>query len=249
MTQSQGVMTPNASKAPNTAPVLKIILAITGGIAGLVSIGLLIGGIALVVVHTTQRDDAGFLTSPDYEMETDSFAIVSGDIDLGSFPDAWWPEDTGKVKLNADPVGTRPIFIGIGPSDDVDRYLSGVALDEVTDLGARRDDVDYRSTSGGAPITRPADQTFWVAASQGIGPQQFEWELESGEWKLVLMNADGSAGVTAEVEAGVKIGVLLPIGIGFLVAGVLGLVVTFILLAVMLRVGRKRDGVEAGPTA
>ncbi len=242
MTQSQGVITPNASRAPNTTPVVKILLAIAGGFAGLVAIGLLFGGVLLVVVHTTQRNDDGFLTSPDYDLSTDQYALVSGEIDLASHPGDWWPADPGTVKFNVDPVDGKSVFVGIGPESDVDAYLSSVAFDEITSLGARRGDVKYRTRSGGAPASLPGEQNFWVEASQGTGEQVLEWELENGKWKLVLMNADGSRGIRTDVEAGAKIGILLPIGIGLIVAGVVGLIVTAVLLTVAVRLGRSKNG-------
>lgn len=241
MAQNAGAINPNVSRTPNTNSVVKIILAIAGAIAGLVAIALLAGGIALVVVHATARNDDGFLTSPVYDMGTDSYALVSEDIDLASHPGDWWPSDPGKVWFNVDPVGTQAIFIGIGPASEVDQYFSGVSLDEVTGLGVDRDDVDYRSRSGGAPTSLPGDQEFWVAASQGTGDQEMEWELDKGEWKLVFMNADGASGLQADVEAGVKISILLPIGIGLIVAGIVGIVVTVVLMVVMVRVGRTKQ--------
>lgn len=244
MTQSQGVMTPDVSRRPGTTPVVKILLAIAGAIAGLLAIGLIIGGIALVAVHSTQRDDDGFLTSPQYDMRTGRYALVSGDVDLASRPGDWWPSDPTKVKFNVDAIGTRAVFIGIGLASEVEQYLSGVSFDEVTSLGTDRDDVKYKSSGGVAPASLPGDQEFWVAASQGVGAQVLEWELDKGEWKLVLMNADGASGLRADVEAGVKINILLPIGIGLIVAGLVGLVVTVVFLVLAIRIGRQKDRVR-----
>ncbi len=247
MWQSQGAITPNVSRAPNTTPVIRILLAVAGATTGLLTIGLLIVGIALVVIHATQRDDDGFLISPDYEMQTDRYALVSGGIDLASHPGDWWPSDPGTVRFNVSPASTRAIFMGIGPASEVDTYFAGVSLDKVTSLGARSDDVDYETQNGGAPVSLPGDQPFWVAASQGIGAQELEWELDQGEWKLVMMNADGSSGLQADVEAGVKISILLPIGIGLTVAGTIGALVTVLLLVLAIRIGRTKN--QLGVTA
>ena len=91
----------------------------------------------------------------------------------------------------------------------------------------------------------PGTQGFWVEASQGTGTQVLEWELERGNWKLVLMNADGSRGIRADIEAGVKIGILLPIGIGLIMAGLVGLAVTAVLLTVAVRMGQRTNGTAA----
>ena len=217
----------------------KILLAIAGAIIGLVAIGLLVGGVALAVVHGTQRDDNGFLTSPVYDVRTNGYALVSTGVDLASHPGDWWPSDPATVRFSVDPVGTKPVFVGIGRASEVDEYMSGVAHDEVTALGGRRSDVTYRPSTGGAPSALPGAQPFWVAASQGQGEQLLEWDLEKGEWKLVVMNADASGVLRADVEAGAKVGFLLPIGIGLIVTGVLFGGLTAALLIIALSGNRK----------
>jgi hypothetical protein len=196
----------------------KIIAAIVAVIIGLVAVGLLVGGGALVWAHTTQRDADGFLESPTYDMETDGYALTSGDVDLASRPGDWWPGDLADVRFEA--VGDQPVFVGIGPSDDVNSYLGDVARDEVTHLG-RASDIGYRSHSGSAPATPPGDQDFWVAASEGTGTQSITWDVTSGEWSVVVMNADASADVMVAVTAGARIGILLGLGIGMLIFGLL----------------------------
>jgi hypothetical protein len=47
------------------------------------------------------------------------------------------------------------------------------------------------------------------------------WELERGSWSVVVMNADGSAGVAVGFEAGARIPLLAGIGIGLLIGGLL----------------------------
>ena len=67
----------------------------------------------------------------------------------------------------------------------------------------------------------PGEQRIWVASAEGSGRQTLTWDVEGGNWSIVLMNADGSRGVEADVRIGVKINVLpwiiLGVGIGALV--------------------------------
>ncbi len=72
------------------------------------------------------------------------------------------------------------------------------------------------SQAGGAPAEPPGTQRFWAASAQGPGVQRLEWELESGRWAVVVMNADASRGVGADVSVGVKVDWVLPLGIGLL---------------------------------
>ena len=48
---------------------------------------------------------------------------------------------------------------------------------------------------------------------------ELTWEVESGDWTVVLMNADASRGVDVDARLGIKVDWLLPALIGLLVAG------------------------------
>jgi hypothetical protein len=64
-----------------------------------------------------------------------------------------------------------------------------------------------------------------VASVSGSGEQTLDWTIERGEWALVIMNADGSPGVSADVRFGVKtLSVLLPIGLASLAVGLVALI-------------------------
>ena len=196
----------------------KIIAIVVAVILGLAAVGMVVGGGALIWAHTTQRDADGFLESPTYNLESAGYALASGDIDLASRPGDWWPGDLAdaRFEVRADDGGS--VFVGIGPSDAVDSYLSGVAHDEVTRLG-RVTDIEYRSFSGTEPGLAPAETGFWVASAEGEGTQTITWDVAAGEWSVVVMNADAGAGVTVTMTAGARIGILLGLGIVVLVLG------------------------------
>ena len=67
----------------------------------------------------------------------------------------------------------------------------------------------------------PAGQTIWAASVQGTGPQTLDWDGEGGEWSVVVMNADGSAGVDAQLTFGAHVPHLTWIGIGGAIGGAL----------------------------
>ncbi len=197
----------------------KIIAAILGSLAALAAVGLIFGGAVLAWAYGTQRDAEGFLTSPTYELTTTNYALVSGDVDLASRPGDWWPSGVATIKLDIARTDGGPVFVGIGPATDVAGYLSGVATDEITDLGASSTDVTYRATEGAAPAAPPANEAFWTVSATGPGLQTLEWDLAQGEWTVVVMNADASPLVAVDAEAGARVGVLLGIAIGLLLFG------------------------------
>jgi len=197
----------------------KILALIFGVIVALIAFALVLGGGALMWAHATQRDAEGFITSPDYRLETSRHALASGAVDVAVVPADWWPSDLLDVRFVAARADSEMVFVGIGASDDVAGYLSGVAYDEVTHL-ERRTDIGYEPHEGGAPSAPPGDQAFWVASAQGTGTQSVTWDVERGSWTVVVMNADAAAGVAVDFEAGARVGWLFPVALGLLIAGV-----------------------------
>jgi hypothetical protein len=49
-----------------------------------------------------------------------------------------------------------------------------------------------------------------------------EWDITSGRYSVVLMNADGTSPIDADVSLGVKVpGVVNAVGVGLLVSGII----------------------------
>jgi len=211
----------------------KVVALIVGILLVLPGIAMLLGGAGLTIAYGVARDDDGYFDFDLDRLQTPTAAIVSGDIDFFSEPgEPDWVIDflDLDVRIAADSVDDGELFVGIGPTEDVDAYLDGVAHDEVTDLddGA----PDYRRTDGDRQPAPPGEQTFWAEQSSGIDPV-LEWEADDGEWTVVLMNADGSVGVASDVEVGAKSGLVLAVAIGMLVGGLvlLGLGVFLVVVA------------------
>jgi hypothetical protein len=201
----------------------RIVLVVLGSIVALLGVALLAGGGTLLWVDQSKRDDDGYLTTPTERFSTSSYAITTESIDLvdadTDSPDWALSQDVlGKVRLRGESEGGE-IFLGIGPTRDVESYLGGVEHDEVANLEFDPFAVDYRKTSGEAPSGPPTEQDFWGASAVGAGIQTATWEVEEGEWSVVVMNADGSAGVSADLSAGAEADFLLWLAIGLLVAG------------------------------
>ena len=209
-----------SSPARDRAPVGRIVLTVVGALIIVISIGLGALGGFLTWAYATQRDSEGFFTSSTEHFETATYAITSENIDLGVEPGSGDRHfDLGHlatVRFRIASSTGAPVFIGIGREPDVDRYLAAVAHDEIDSVHFAPFRVTYRLQSGGPPSTRPSAQRFWDASAHGPGLQRLEWEVKSGRWAVVVMNADGSRGVAADASAGVKSDWVLPLGIGLL---------------------------------
>ncbi len=197
----------------------RVVLVVVGAIAGVIAFGLLAGGCALTVVDQTQRDDDGFLMSPTKDFSSSTYAVVSesADLDMGG---GEWALDAflGTVRIRSE--SERPVFVGIGPAVEVDRYLRGVERDLVDDLDSSGD-PEYSLRPGAAPAGPPGSETFWAASASGSGEQTLDWDPEDGLWRVVLMNEDASRGVSSDMSIGAELDSVLWIGISLLVVGAL----------------------------
>jgi hypothetical protein len=212
----------------------RVIGMVFSSIGALLGIALLLGGLALVGAHAFARDDDGYYTSDREHLQSAAFAIATDDLDLDFGAGGWTPGDLlGTVRVRAEGAGGDPIFLGIAPTSDVDRYLSGVGHSELTDFA--HGDPTYDVQPGRAPQGRPGAQNFWVSQTQGGGDQTVSWDVESGNWSVVVMNADAARGVSVDADAGVKIGWLLWVGIGLAIVGAL---LTAGCVILVLRIGR-----------
>lgn len=201
----------------------RIVALVIGCLLVLPALALLFGGGALGLGYAFGRGDDGYFDTTIDRLASSGVAITAEDITFAADPGSPdWVLDVldADVRLRASNSTERNLFIGIGREADVDRYLAGVAHDEITDLV---DDLDpvYRTWPGTSTIAPPADQGFWAASATGPGDLELEWEATSGSWSAVLMNADGSPGVIADVNVGAKAAFVLPLALMMLGAGVL----------------------------
>jgi hypothetical protein len=213
----------------------RAVLVVAGSLAALVGFALLVSGAVLGWAHATQRDDAGYYASGTHRVESAGYAVTSEHIDLGTDvrDGDWFPfDELGTVRLDAVDPGGAPLFVGIGPSDAVDRYLADVAHHQVDSMSVRPREVDYRARPGDAVPEPPGEQGFWAASATG---ETLRWEVEGGDWTVVVMNPDGTAGVDAEVSVGIRTDLLAPIAVALAVAGLLGLGVAGAFLVLALR--------------
>jgi hypothetical protein len=223
----------------------RVIGMVFTSIGGLIGLTLLLGGIAVVAAHLLARDDDGYYTSDREQLESATYAITSEEIDLGADADDWAPEGLlGEVRIRVE--SDEPVFVGIGPDVDVARYLGSVGYDELTDFDDGEAQFDLHQ--GGRPRTPPGGQDFWAAEAEGSGEQALIWDADFGRWTAVVMNADGTGGLTLEADAGVKLDWAVWAGLGLLV---LGLLMSAGAVVVILAIGRRasRDSPTDEPRA
>jgi hypothetical protein len=213
-----------------------IALVVTGALASLFAAGLLaFGGLALW--GDSQKDSDGYLSTATHQFETGTRALATEnlDVDLGDGDFIAESNDLGKVRVEADSHGEKPLFVGVARTSDVENYLAGVSHTTLTDVDTSPFDADYDDHAGARHPVAPADSHIWAASEQGSGKQTLNWEIEDGDYSVVVMNADGSAGVDADISTGANVPFLDEIGWTALGSGGFVLVVGIALLVMGIR--------------
>jgi hypothetical protein len=198
-------------------------------VALLAAVVLAVAGVA-IWTDVAKRDGSGYVSANAHRYATPTRAIATDEVTIGTeLPKSL----IGKVRLQA--TSEKPVFVGIARKATVDTYLAGASHATAKDIDLDPFKVTYVTHSGSASPGRPASQTFWAASAVGTHAAHLTWKLKSGSWSIVVMNADGSPGVSADVTAGAKIAWLLWAGIGIAVLGTLLLAVAALMLVRGLR--------------
>jgi hypothetical protein len=196
--------------------------AIAGGwvLAALAVTSIVLGG-ALLAVHSSKRDAHGFYATGQTQLRTPTHALVADRLDANG--PSWLLRESrlGTIRVQATGSASRPVFVGVAKTSQIDAYLRGVAQDELTDFEIDPFSVDYERHPGSATPATPDSQAFWASKASGSGRQTLTWPVEKGNWGVVIMNADGSAGVRTGVSIGAKTGFLLWAGAALAGAGAL----------------------------
>ena len=209
---------------------------VAAGLAGLLSLGLLGAG-GLLLWGDSQKDDQGYLSTRTERFATNTYALTTDNLDIDHAGADWFVsrDRFGKIRLSVDPNAGEPVFVGVARSGDVARYLSGAGHELVTDLEYAPFSADYRRLEGKRKPAAPADQGFWEASAHGSGRQTLTWDVDDGDWSIVVMNEDASRGVDVGVKAGAELGFLRGAGWSALISGLIVLSVAALLAVLGIR--------------
>jgi hypothetical protein len=206
---------------------------VIGTLLGLVAVVLLGAGGTALWATWTQRDD-GYITTDAQAFSTGGSALVTERTGLGSAGVGWLyaPSLLDELRIRVTPQSeTSTLFVGIGPSEEVDRYLAEVNHTVISDLWTGNVHV----VAGGTQVAAPGAQDFWVASDFGSGPRTVTWEPVEGSWSAVVMNADGEPGLRVVADLGATMPAVPWIALGLLLVGGL-----FLAGGVLLIVGAAR---------
>jgi hypothetical protein len=239
---------PPAGPPPARSAAGPVIALVAGVLLLAPAAGLGTGGGVLLALDSG-RDSSGYVTSPAIHLTSSTAAVTAENLTIAD-ADLWTRDlaDVGGLRVTATSPDGRGLFVGIAPQAAVDAWLAGTAHDELT--GMTGGTADYsRATGAVRAVEDPAAQTFWLATGTGT----LQWQVTSGAYAVVVANADGSPGVTADTRGAVQVPDLTALGGGLLTAGILlGLLAAALIVLGGVGLGRRHAEPPppgAGPVA
>ncbi len=234
--------------APSSWGAGRVVALVCGIVLLLPALALLLGGGVLLWADQAERGDDGFLMTSEQEFSSPGYALTTEDIELDAGAD-WVPLSATLGDVRLEVTATDPdteVFVGFAPVAEATAYLDGVERTVVDDVGPDVTAADQTQLPGGAPSGAPGEQDFWVAQAGGTGTQDLEFVPDEGDWVLVMMNADGSAGVSVEAGIGATAPGLSGLAWGLLGGGLLLAAIAVLLLVLAFR--RRRIPYAGYPT-
>jgi hypothetical protein len=212
-------------------------LTIGGGILATVGSVIALGGVGILAVAGSD----GKLATRHHDVSTPTTALVSEVATINGTADVTKVLGHARVSISADSVRPGPgTFVGIGPRAQVDRYLAGAPIDRVTDFETDPFTLDKTRVPGTAKVKPPATQSFWVAKDSGR-TASIDWKVRDGNYRVVVMNADGKAGVATQSKFEVQIPHLETLAIALLIVGLIGVGGGTAMIALSLSSGGRRE--------
>lgn len=180
----------------------------------------------------------GTFTTPRTAADADAYAIVLGAtiLDEGLLEGS----EESWVTLEVESA-QKEVFVGVAAADDVASYLDGVSVAQAVSVSYPGGDLELRHVDGTNAPAPPERQAFWIAHRVGDG--ELTWELDAGDWTLVVMNVDRSRGIVVEGTATVRIPAL---GAGLAVILVIGVPLTVGGIALIVSALRQRPDAHPG---
>ncbi|MGW6283071.1 hypothetical protein [Kribbella sp. NPDC055071] len=180
------------------------------------ALGLLLT-VAGLVVTVAGALAAFWLVGPDNTISTPGRSLSSQGLAVITAPNLL---DRHGPTLHVTATGDKPLFVGVGQDLDVRDYLSSSAHTRLVRFDPPATFGTQEMRGGTSKLTPPGKLDWWVARS-GTGESTVAWPIQDGRYDVVVMNADGSPAVGAQVRFGIQIHRAFGLSLVVLGAGVL----------------------------
>jgi hypothetical protein len=208
----------------------RVVSLVTGAVLALVSLCALAGSGGAIWAQSQRTDGYVPLGSSSYS--TAGHALASETIRIHDGWD-WLGTLIGQIRVRVTKTGGGgAIFAGIAPSNAAGSYLSGVQYTTVTSYNSHGQRIGHPGTVLPRP---PASTPIWVARASGARTATLRWTMRNGDWTVVVMHRDGSAGVAVHATVAATLPALSTIAAELLVAGVILALIAAVCVIVPVR--------------
>jgi hypothetical protein len=198
-------------------------------VTGLIAFALFLAGGLLLWANGHYKDADGYLSTGSQRFNSREYAITTPNLEVSAGAPGFMikADRYGEIRLQTMAKGGKPLFVGVARTADVERWLRGTSFSGVSAIDYAPFKATYAEHHGTRKPGPPAKQRFWAAS----GAHSLRWNVQSGDWSVVVMNADGSRDVAAAVSAGAKVPFIATIAYVTLGLGLLFVIVTAALTA------------------
>jgi hypothetical protein len=209
---------------------------------------ILFGGFCVVPSFVTYRalDGEGYVSGSG-QMSTSTAALVTRTAQFKEISEEEVEENRvgGEtiIRIRAERLDGGDVVVAIGSAEAVQSYLIRGSSETVNDL--EFDPFGYRGVALGGQRALPApDPALFAEYAAGPGQQEITWTVDAGEWRALIMNADGSTNVDVDVRFGVRFPYLRGFAIAGMIIGSAFLLIGVAILVILFRPGRNRQRPE-----
>lgn len=215
---------------------MRIVLILLGLLLAL--FGVACGASGLAAYRSVDSD--GFVTG-DGRLLTTTAAVV---FDTDEFRKLDDDDESGvrsdtTLRIRAESADGQPVTVAVGRESAVEAFLQGGSATTIRDLDFGPFEYEQVNVGGGRPLPPAPEGVFAVIAS-GEGSQELRWRIEPGEWRALVMHADGSPGLDLQVEFGVKFPNLRGFAVAAMVVGSVCLALGLLLAVFQFRARRRQ---------
>ena len=194
-------------------------------VTGLIAFALFLAGGLLLWANGHYKDADGYLSTGSQRFASHGYALTTPSLEIGAGAPGFLlkADRYGTVRLDRDAEGRqaavrrrrphprrRRLPARRRPQRGLRHRLRAVQRP----LHAAPRHAPPRPPAGAADLGGPAARTALT------------WNVQPGDWSVVVMNADGSRGVAAAVSAGAKVPYIAEFGYGTLGVGLLFIIAT-----------------------
>lgn len=222
----------------------RIVSAVIGTVLGLCALGALSAGGTALWADATQRH-SGYVHLGTASYTTAGHALASDTIKVhGGL--GWLAPLIGQIRIRVTGTGRAGgEFAGVAPANAASRYLYGVSYTTVSSYDGHRMGINHPGSRAPRP---PRSTPIWAAQASGIPSATLLWTVRDGDWTVIVMNADGSAGVAVRADLAASLPALGWLATEFLAGGTVLALIAFACIRVPVRLATtpRADGRPPG---